>query len=136
MSLGLPSGISPPPRCGSWPYALAQPHRNLRAAFQKKVCAAAVRRRRTSPASVAARGAQLPSPMALSCTHRSVSSRVASRSCASGRDLRSNRLHEGRGNHPPPWQMGVGGWPDRGRPRARCCCVALRCLSCAKFFTG
>jgi hypothetical protein len=32
--------------------------------------------RRTSPASVAASGAQLPSPMALSCTHRSASSRV------------------------------------------------------------
>ena len=32
--------------------------------------------RRTSPASAAARGAQLPSPMALSCIHRSASSRV------------------------------------------------------------
>ena len=31
---------------------------------------------RTSPAGVAASGAQLPSPMALSCTHRSASSRV------------------------------------------------------------
>jgi hypothetical protein len=49
-------------------------HRNLRAAFQKVYAAV----RRTSPASVAARGgAQLPSPMlALSCTHRSASSRV------------------------------------------------------------
>jgi hypothetical protein len=47
-------------------------HRSLRAAFQKVYAAV----RRTSPASAAARGAQLPSPMALSCTHRSASSRV------------------------------------------------------------
>jgi hypothetical protein len=42
-------------------------HRSLRAAFQKVYAAV----RRTSPASVAASGAQLPSTMALSCTHRS-----------------------------------------------------------------
>jgi hypothetical protein len=49
-----------------------QTHRSLRAAFQKVYAAV----RRTSPASVAASGAQLPSAMALSCTHRSASSRV------------------------------------------------------------
>jgi hypothetical protein len=43
-----------------------QTHRSLRAAFQKVYAAV----RRTSPASVAASGAQLPSAMALSCTHR------------------------------------------------------------------
>jgi hypothetical protein len=49
-----------------------QTHRSLRAAFQKVYAAVC----RTSPASVAASGAQLPSAMALSCTHRSASSRV------------------------------------------------------------
>ena len=47
-------------------------HRSLRAAFQTVY--AAVRRR--SPASIAASGAPLPLAMALSCTHRSASSRV------------------------------------------------------------
>jgi hypothetical protein len=53
-------------------------HRNSRASIQKAYAAA----RRTSPASAAARGAQLPLPMAFSCTHRSASSVLPSRACA------------------------------------------------------